>query len=133
EVRVPVLAPREGQSLERVAMTGALRRETSDRYAGNALTKTIGFEMRPWESLLLRSTYSTGFRPITVYSVSQDPRTFLNSSVDPKFPNEVAMFEMLVSGGVAPDLVPETSRTITMGATFRPSADWSISLTHWNL
>ncbi|MGN7726489.1 TonB-dependent receptor plug domain-containing protein [Luteimonas sp. 22616] len=133
EVRVPVLSPRKGQAFERVAMTGALRRETSDRYSGNALTKTIGLEVRPWESLLLRSTYSTGFRPITVYSVSQDPRTFQNAAVDPKFPNEVARFEMLVSGGVAPDLVPETSRTITMGATFRPSEDWSISMTHWSI
>lgn len=133
EARIPLVSPRSGQSIERVVMTGALRRESSDLYSGNALTKTVGLEVRPWDSLLLRSSYSTGFRPITVYSISQDPSTIQSAAVDPRFPNETSFFDMLGSGGASPDLVPETSRTVTMGASFRSSENWGVSMTYWKI
>lgn len=132
EARLPILSAREGRTMERVAMTGALRRETSDRFPGSALTNTVGMEFRPWESLLLRSTYSTGFRPVITHSALQNPYDVWNNLLDPKL-NEYYLVRTTQSGGAPADLGPETSKTITMGLVYRPSADWSMSLTHWNI
>jgi iron complex outermembrane receptor protein len=132
EARVPILSARRGQSMEHLAMTGAVRRETSDRFPGSALTNTIGMEFRPWESLLLRSTYSTAFRPIITHNAVQNPYELQNYVMDPKF-NELYPIQQVQTGGAPADLGPETSKTITLGLVYRPSPDWSISLTHWNL
>lgn len=133
EIRVPLLAAREGESLERMALTGAARRETSERFEGAALTKTVGMELRPWSSLMLRSTYSTGFRPLVLHAMAQDPIERLGGAYDPKLGGNLFLFDVLANGGVPPDLRPETSRTITMGVVYQPSSDWRLTVTHWNI
>lgn len=133
EVRVPILSAREGSSLERIAMTGAMRRETSNRFKDPTRTETIGLEVRPTESLLLRSTYSTAFRPLLAYSAVQDPTPSEFYFLDPNFDGLEYSAPGLLTGGVPPDLGPETSKTITMGVLYRPSSDWSVSLTHWDM
>lgn len=133
EFRAPILSAREGQSLERVALTGAVRRESSERFEGTALTKTLGVEMRPWNSLMLRSTYSTGFRPLVLHAMVQDPFQSLGGAYDPKFGGKLVFFDVRSHGGAPADLRPETSRTITMGLVYQPSSDWRLSATHWNI
>src|SRR3546814_12014220 len=84
EVRVPVWSPRTGEVWERVALTGAMRRETSDRFESAMRTETVGLEVRPFTSLLLRATYSTAFRPLLHYRAVQDPRErtpFINAPI----------------------------------------------------
>jgi iron complex outermembrane receptor protein len=132
ELRAPILSAREGQVMERLAMTGAVRRETSDRFQSAALTSTIGIEFRPWESLLLRSTYSTGFRPIVTHNALQNPYESWQNLLDPQL-NERYLIRTITTGGAPADLAPETSRTMTVGLVYRPAADWSMSLTHWNI
>src|SRR3546814_2659485 len=83
EVRVPVWSPRTGEVWERAALTGAMRRETSDRFESAMRTETVGLDVRPFKSLLLRATYSTAFRPLLTYRAVQEPdrkSTRLNSS-----------------------------------------------------
>lgn len=133
EFRAPILSAREGQRLERIAVTGALRRETSDRFAGAALTKTFGIEMRPWDSLMLRSTYSTGFRPLVMHAMAQDPYESIGAAYDPKFGGQLVLFNARSHGGAADGLRPETSRTVTMGLVYQPSYAWTLSATHWNI
>src|SRR3546814_6777416 len=81
-----VWSPRTGEVWERAALTGAMRRETSDRFESAMRTETVGLEVRPFKSLLLRATYSTAFRPLLTYRAVQEPSerdrksTRLNSS-----------------------------------------------------
>src|SRR3546814_7326182 len=63
EIRVPIVASRSGETGGRVVATGAIRRESSDRFEKPIRTETIGLEVRPFKSLLLRSTYSSAFKP----------------------------------------------------------------------
>src|SRR3546814_1956941 len=72
EVRVPVWSPRTGEVWERAALTGAMRRETSDRFESAMRTETVGLEVRPFKSLLLRATYSTAFRTLLTYRAVQE-------------------------------------------------------------
>src|SRR5690606_24746424 len=103
------------------------------RFTGAALTKTFGIEMRPWESLMLRSTYSTGFRPLVMYAMAQDPYGFAGVGNDPKFDGQRVYFHVRAYGGVPDDLRPETSRTMTMGLVYQPSRAWTFSATQWNI
>jgi len=134
ELRVPILSARPGSSRERIAMTGAMRRESSERFNGNTQTRTFGLEAWATEKLLLRSTYSTAFRPLLSYSAVQDVEPAETSFYDPKFGGQLFYpVPALRGGGVPPDLGPENSKTITMGLLYRPSADWNLSLTHWDM
>src|SRR3546814_15577149 len=40
---------------------------------------------------------------------------------------------MLVGGVVPTELKPESSANRTIGLLYRPSEDWSLSLTHWDI
>src|SRR3546814_11442618 len=62
-IRVPIVASRSGETGGRVVATGAIRRESSDRFEKPIRTETIGLEVRPFNSLLLRSTYSCACKP----------------------------------------------------------------------
>lgn len=134
EARVPILSARAGSSRERLVLTGAMRRESSDRFNGDTQTKTFGLEAWATEKLLLRSTYSTAFRPLLAYSVVQDVEPQTTGFYDPKFGGRLFLdVPALRGGGVPPELGPENSTTITMGLLYRPSADWNVSLTHWDM
>lgn len=133
EMRLPVLSPRTGSSYERVAFTGAWRSESSDRYTDSTQTNTIALELRPTESLLLRSTYSTAFRPLLVYSAVQAPLEFPLWIEDPEFNGMAYQVNTTYWGGVPLEIKPETSATTTFGALYRPTPDLSLSLTHWEI
>jgi iron complex outermembrane receptor protein len=133
EVRVPILSPREGSVAERMALTAAGRRETSDRFDGSSLTKTLGFEYRPTNSLLLRSTYSTAFRPLLAYSAVQAPIISSVTVQDPMFDGQIFDVDAIISGGIPPTIKPETSTTQTIGFSYSGIPGWRLSATHWDL
>lgn len=133
EMRLPLLSAREGQAFERIAMTGALRKESNDRFDGDALTKTIGFEARPKDSLLLRATYSTAFRPILAYNTVQEPMYAGGFVYDPKFDGAPFEFNTIITGGLPTGIKPETSSTKTIGAIYSPNDEWKFSFTHWDI
>src|SRR3546814_14789676 len=88
EIRVPIVASRSGETGGRVVATGAIRRESSDRFEKPIRTETIGLEVRPFKSLLLRSTYSSSFKPPIARRVILPPRDALASVADPSRPEE---------------------------------------------
>src|SRR3546814_1082050 len=79
EIRVPIVASRSGETGGRVVATGAIRRESSDRFEKPIRTETIGLEVRPFKSLLLRSTYSSAFKPPIARRVILPPRDAIAS------------------------------------------------------
>lgn len=133
EARIPLLAAREGQKWERVVLTAAGRREWSDRSEQPANTETLGFEFRPFESLLLRGTYSTAFRPLLTFRSLEEPANSLLYVEDPKFNNEGYYVNVTSQGGVPPGIRPETSKNRTIGLVYRPSQDWTFSLNAWDI
>lgn len=133
EARVPILAPAEGERWERMAATAAVRRESSDRFDSSATTETLGLEYRPFESLLLRATYSTAFRPMLIYRAGQSLNNFQDVVNDPQFGNEEFLVTILGGGGVPEDLRPETSTNRTVGLVYRPTDDWNLSLNYWRI
>jgi iron complex outermembrane receptor protein len=133
EARVPLIAPAEGERWERMAATAALRRETSDRFDSSAMTETLGLEYRPLETLLLRATYSTAFRPLLTYQAGQDVRDIQNPVTDPLAGDAEYWVTIIGGGGVPADLRPERSVNRTVGLVYRPSDDWNLSLNYWRI
>src|SRR5690606_32449857 len=79
------------------------------------------------------STYSTGFRPLVMHAMAQDPWGYAGLGYDPKFGGQMVQFNVRSHGGAPDDLRPETSRTVTMGLVYQPSNAWTLSATHWNM
>lgn len=131
ELRVPLWAGKRQDSRERLALTGALRRESSGRFESAATTETIGMEFRPWRPLLFRATYSTAFKPLPVFSIRESTMfdTFVS---DPQFGGQQFPVQAILGGGVPPGLKPETSKNRTLGLVYSPTADWRMTLTYWS-
>src|SRR3546814_18602499 len=68
-----------------------------------------------------------------VCSSDLPPRDAIASVEDPRFDGERYIVDMLVGGGVPTGLKPESSANRTIGLLYRPSEDWSLSLTHWDI
>lgn len=135
ELSVPVL-----KSLE---LGGGLR---YDRYsdAGNSTNPKFTFRFQPNKQILVRGSYSTGFRAPSLYELN-NPQTYTNTGNnhnDPvrcpggvpipgasKAANCDQQFQTL--GGGNPKLKPETSVNKTLGFVFEPMADVSIGLDFW--
>jgi iron complex outermembrane receptor protein len=134
ELRLPILSPRAGGVNERLALSGAFRSESSDRTSERTRSETIGLEFRPTESLLLRATYSTAFRPLLAYNAVQTPYERRQFVRDPLHnPTQRVPVDTYLFGGVPEGLRPETSSTTTIGFLYRPSPGWSLSLTKWDI
>ena len=134
EIRVPVISPRPGEAWERLAVTGALRRESNDRMEGAATTETMGLEFRPFESILIRGTYSTAFRPLLAYFSVQDALYEMQYIYDPRISvDEYFEVPVRIRGGKPDGLNPESSNNSTVGFVYRPSQNWSLSVTHWDM
>lgn len=133
EFRLPILSPATGSSYERLALSGAMRSESSDRFEERARTETLGMEFRPVESLLFRATYSTAFRPLLAYWAVQPSYDTLFFVSDPRNPGPRYPVQMNLFGGVPNGLGPETSDTTTFGLLYRPTANFSLSVTRWNI
>lgn len=111
-----------------------MRSESGDRYSERTRTETFGLEVRPVDSLLLRSTFSTAFRPLLTYSSVQSPLESQQYISDPlNNPDEWYPVDTYLRGGIPAGLGPETSKTTTLGLLYRHSSDWSISVTYWDL
>src|SRR3546814_17553853 len=98
-----------------------------------SLTETIGLQLRPFKSFLLRSTYSSAFKLPIARRVILPPRDAIASVEDPRFEGERYIVDMLVGGAVPTGLKPESSAHRTIGVLYRPSEGWSLYLTHWDI
>lgn len=133
EARVPLMRGANEGALEKLAATGAVRRESSNRFADDATTEMLGMEWRPTESLLLRGTYSTAFRPLLNYYAVFNPDYRTLTVSDPLQGGTSYQVRIRQIGGVPDDLKPESSENTTVGLIYRPVDNWSLSLTHWDM
>ncbi|MEO5596066.1 MAG: TonB-dependent receptor [Lysobacteraceae bacterium] len=113
---------------------------------GSTVNPKFGIEYRPFESLLLRASYGTGFRAPDLASLNAAPaQTFLSATDIFNCPDGVD----LTGGGLPfnpclgnqyeasirsnPNLGPERSKNYSAGIVFSPTADLSFSLDYYRI
>ncbi|MFT4047623.1 MAG: TonB-dependent receptor [Solimonas sp.] len=123
----------------RVTIDGALR---YDHYnSGSARTSPkIAVSVRPVESLLLRASYSGGFRAPTLYDLYMAPSQSFESAEDTWLCDttsdsdacdESVQRQSFFVGNA--DLKPETSQNISAGLVFNPLAKLSFEIDYYHI
>ena len=125
-------------------ITGAVR---ADDYSGFGTTVNpkVSFKYRPWDPIMFRGSYNTGFRVpafnqiFNGVTISPNPG---NALVDPTLcpqgttagpqPACAAITPESLSGGNL-DLGPETSEQYSVGIVIQPSSRFSLSVDYWNI
>ena len=134
EVRVPLLGSvrANGSRREVLTLQGAARRDNYSDFGGKT-TGQAGLEFRPADSLLLRGTHATAFKPPNLYNLAAPVTTALFPLTDPL--NGGRSVVALATQGGNPDLQPTTSRSGTLGAVWSPSQvrGLNVALTAWTL
>jgi iron complex outermembrane receptor protein len=137
ELNVPVI-----KSLD---VTGSVR---YDKYSdfGNTTNPKVSFRWQPTQSVLVRGSYSTGFRAPSLYDI-HSAQTFTNTAGtydDPvncpggtplpghaRAANCSQQFQVLGGGNNA--LQPEKSKNATLGVVFEPLKNLSVGVDIWAL
>ncbi len=92
---------------------------------GDAHTWKVGFTWQPVESLTIRGTRSRDFRAPTLTDLFAPSQTFIsgfNDILTGTTPNIPA------TTGANPNLQPEISNALTLGAVFKPSSRFSVAV-----
>jgi iron complex outermembrane receptor protein len=136
EVMVPIVAGME--------LTGALRRDDYDGF-GSTTNPKITLKYRPIDQIMLRGSYSTGFRVPSfnqIYNASSispyagrdiaDPGKCPGGRADATKPGCEVVQPNIINGGKS-DLGPEESDQLGFGMVFQPTDDFNMSIDWWNI
>ena len=123
--------------LKELELSAALR---YDHYSdvGNSTTPKLGIKYAPSKQLLLRGTYSKGFRAPSSAENGVGGLAAFSSATDP-LRCDLGVATACDPGQVAiitspnPDLQPEKSDNYTLGLVFEPTANTSIALDYWSI
>lgn len=135
ELNVPIL-----KSLD---VTASVRYDHYSDFGGTTNPK-LGFTWKPTRSVMLRGSYSTGFRAPSLYDVNS-AQTFSNSAGnydDPvncpggkalpgKSPAATCNTQFQVLYGGNKDLQPEKSKNATLGLMFEPVNNLTVGVDLW--
>lgn len=123
-------------------LTGSLRRDDYSDF-GTTTNPKVGFRFQPNPTVLVRGSYSTGFRAPSLYEINA-AQTFTNTSEqdDPvncpggvPIPGKSALlncdqqFQTLAGGNL--NLEPEESKSATLGIVFEPTASTLVGFDFW--
>ncbi len=125
-------------------ITGAVR---ADDYSGFGTTVNpkVSFKYRPWEPIMFRGSYNTGFRVpafnqiFNGVTISPNPG---NTLVDPTLcPTGTTAGPQPACAAITPEsanggnlnLEPETSEQYSVGVVIQPSSRFSFSVDYWNI
>jgi iron complex outermembrane receptor protein len=136
EVMLPVT-----KSLE---LTGAVRYDDYSGF-GSTTNPKVSFRFTPFEQLLFRGSYNTGFRvpafnqifnlPTETQYVGKDlidPANCLSGKVNLAIAGCGPVTPIQVTGGKA-DLGPETAKQGSVGMVWAPIRDFSLNLDYWDI
>jgi iron complex outermembrane receptor protein len=125
-------------------VTAAVRRDEYDGFGATTNPK-VSLLFKPLSSLLLRGSYSTGFRvptfnqlyngvSVALYTGADlaDPAICPGGRVDSTRPGCVALRPDIVNGG-KPDLGPEEAKLSSLGILIEPLPNLSIGLDWWKI
>src|SRR5262249_50300091 len=130
-LRAPLIASHESRR-ELVTLSGAARYDDYSDF-GNKVTWQTGIEYRPIESLLLRATRGTAFKPPTLFNLASPLSTGSSPVTDPRHGRAPTVVQATSGGN--PNLEPTTADTSTVGIAWSPRAiqNLNLSLTGWRL
>jgi len=132
ELRAPLLAATDAQGVKRELLTvQAAGRHDNYSDFGSKATWQAGIEFRPFESILLRGTHATAFRPPTLYNLNAPPSTGTVTLTDPQRSGETVIAQAAVGGNS--HLAPTTGTSNTVGIVWSPRAisRLNVSMTGW--
>lgn len=136
EVMVPIVSGME--------LTGAVRRDQYDGF-GSTVNPKITLKWRPIDAVMLRGSYSTGFRVPSfnqIYNASSTAPYTGRDIADPgKCPGgrpdatkpECAVVQPNIINGGKPDLGPEEADQLSFGMVFEPLDDFTMSVDWWRV
>jgi iron complex outermembrane receptor protein len=123
---------------------GAVRIDDYSNF-GSTTNPKVSFRFRPWDPVMFRGSYGTGFRVPTFNqifngtTISPNPG---NTLVDPTLcptgnttgpqPACAPITPESLSGG-NPNVAPETSEQFTLGVVLQPLPRFSFSVDYWNI
>lgn len=113
ELSVPVVNPREPRLLVRKLDLQLAGRYEDIEGAGDTLNPKVGVRWQPWRPLLLRASFSTGFRAPAPSEFEQPESTGNQTITDPRLSRQ---YLVTVITGSNRELEPETSETWNFGA-----------------
>jgi len=112
---------------------------------GSTTNPKISFRFRPWEPIMFRGSYGTGFRVPTfnqIFNGTTESPNPGNTLVDPTLcpqgtvngpqPQCAPITPTSLSGGNL-NLGPETSEQYTLGVVIQPSSRLSFSVDYWRI
>jgi len=136
EVMVPIVAGME--------LTGAVRRDDYDGF-GSTTNPKITLKYRPVDQIMLRGSYSTGFRVPSFNQINNASSTALYSGRDLADPGkcpggrpdatkpECAVVQPNIINGGKPDLGPEESDQLSFGMVLEPVDNFNMSIDWWRI
>jgi iron complex outermembrane receptor protein len=105
---------------------------------GSTWNPKLALRWQPIRSLLLRTSWGTGFRAPPLYDLyTPQEQTFLLGFEDPlrcpvtESPRDCAVFPAVIGGN--PGLQPETSEQFNAGVVWEPFAGLSIAIDYWRI
>jgi iron complex outermembrane receptor protein len=136
EVIVPIVAGME--------LAGALRRDDYDGF-GSTTNPKVTLKYRPVDQIMMRGSYSTGFRVPSFNQIYNASSTALYSGRDLADPGkcpggrpdatkpECAVVQPNIINGGNPGLGPEESDQLNFGMVFQPTDDFNMSIDWWRI
>jgi iron complex outermembrane receptor protein len=136
EVIVPIVAGME--------LAGAVRRDDYDGF-GSTTNPKITLKYRPIDEIMMRGSYSTGFRVPSFNQIYNASSTALYSGRDLADPGkcpggrpdatkpECAVVQPNIINGGNPGLGPEESDQLSFGMVFQPTDDFNMSIDWWSI
>lgn len=119
ELAIPLVGKEQARDgLRRFDVQIAARYEDQDD-AGSVVVPRIGFAWVPVKPLLVRASYSEGFRAPALSELQVAPSSFNSSLLDPRR-GGVNTSGVKTTQGSNPNIGPETSTTETYGVIFEP-------------
>ena len=116
-----------------------------DKYSdfGNTTNPKLGIRFQPTKELLMRASYSTGFRAPSLYELNATPAYTNTGNVDdpvncpggvaapgkPAVLNCDVQFQRLTGGNL--NLKPEKSKNLSFGVVFEPTNNLSLGIDFW--
>lgn len=118
--------------LRNVAATVAGRYDDYSDFGGT-LNGQYGVEWRPTTDLLLRASYGESYRAPPMFMLYQPRQVASNVSLPDAVRNEVVPVTLTFGGN--PNLEPETSTSLTVGAVWTPAVVGQprIAVTYWQI
>ncbi len=92
----------------------------------------VGVSWRPDRSLLLRSSYGTGFRAPSISEMFRPLRSGVTASFV-RDPVSGETTQLPIDRASNPDLRPEKSKQFSIGIVFEPSREWNAGLDFWSI